>query len=165
MHLEKQPSEVFCKKCALKNVANFTGKHLCLGLFLIKLQGVRPATLLKRDSGTGLFPVKSMKYLRTPILKNICERLLLHLFHFISLASNGIPPFAKVDFDNNIEDVFGHVGQHDDVIYADLDDPDATPKLEKKASMSQIISNLKSKFGNASSRRKGTFSISYIKVD
>lgn len=80
----------------------------------------------------------------------------LYLIYFVSLAATGIP-FAKVDFDNNIEDVFGHVGQHDDVIYADLDDPDATPKLEKKASMSQIISNLKSKFGNASSRRKGTF--------
>ena len=36
----------------------------------------RPATLLKRDSNT-CFPVKSVKFLRTPILKNVCERLLL----------------------------------------------------------------------------------------
>ena len=35
---KKQPPEVFCKKCALKSFANFTGKHLCWSLFLIKLQ-------------------------------------------------------------------------------------------------------------------------------
>ena len=43
---------------ALKNVANFTGKHLCWSLFLIKLQTLkawRPATLLKRDSNTSAF--------------------------------------------------------------------------------------------------------------
>ena len=39
----------------LKNFANFTGKHLCWRLFLIKLQAFRPATLLKRDSNTGVF--------------------------------------------------------------------------------------------------------------
>ena len=31
---------------------NFTGKHLCWSLFLIKLYDRRPATLLKRDSNT-----------------------------------------------------------------------------------------------------------------
>ena len=43
------------KKAVLKNFAIFTGKHLCWGLFLIKLQVSRPATLLKRDSNTGKF--------------------------------------------------------------------------------------------------------------
>ena len=38
-----------------------------------------PATSLKRDSGTGACPVKFAKFLRTPIMKNIWERLLLHL--------------------------------------------------------------------------------------
>ena len=38
----------------LKNFANFTGKHLCWSLFLIRLQG-RPATLLKRDSNKDVF--------------------------------------------------------------------------------------------------------------
>ena len=37
----------------------------------------RPTTLLKRDSNK-LFPVNIGKFLRTPILKNICERLLLY---------------------------------------------------------------------------------------
>ena len=38
-----------------KNFANFTGKHLCWSLFLIKLQDFRAETLLKRDSNTGVF--------------------------------------------------------------------------------------------------------------
>ena len=41
---------MFFKRCVHKNFANFTGKHLCWGLFLIKLQALRPATSLKRDS-------------------------------------------------------------------------------------------------------------------
>ena len=49
--------EVFCKKGVLRNFAKFTGKHLYESLFLIKLQayGLRPVSLLKRDSGTGIF--------------------------------------------------------------------------------------------------------------
>ena len=43
---------MFCKENVLKNFANFTGKHLC-------------------------FSAKFGKFLGTPILKNICERLLL----------------------------------------------------------------------------------------
>ena len=39
--------EVFCRKVVLRNFAKFKGKHLC--------QSVRPATLLKWDSGTGVF--------------------------------------------------------------------------------------------------------------
>ena len=52
---QKQQPEVFCKKAVLKNLANFKGKRLCWNLFLIKLQAKRPATLLKRDSYTGVF--------------------------------------------------------------------------------------------------------------
>ena len=37
--------EVFCKKSVLNNFTKFAGKHLCL----------RPATLLKEDSGIGVF--------------------------------------------------------------------------------------------------------------
>ena len=38
------------KKTVLKNFALFTGKHLCWSIFLI-----RPATLLKRGTSTGVF--------------------------------------------------------------------------------------------------------------
>ena len=43
------------KTAVLKNVAIFTGRHLCWSLFLKKLQTSRSATLLKRDSNTGVF--------------------------------------------------------------------------------------------------------------
>ena len=46
---------MFFKIDVLKNFANFTGEHLYWGLFSIKLQAFRPATLLKRDSNTVVF--------------------------------------------------------------------------------------------------------------
>ena len=50
------PPKVFCEKIVLQNFANFTGKHRCWSHFLIKLQALRPATLLKRDLNTDAFP-------------------------------------------------------------------------------------------------------------
>ena len=47
--------DVFCKKAPLKTYSKFTGKHLRWSLFLIKLQAFRLATLLKKDSNTGVF--------------------------------------------------------------------------------------------------------------
>ena len=69
-HPEAATIEAFCKKSCSKNVANFTGIHLCWSLFLIKLQA-RPAILQHR-----CFPVKFATFLRTSLLKDICERLL-----------------------------------------------------------------------------------------
>ena len=46
---------MFFKISIFKNFTNFTAKHLCWSLFLIKLQAHRPAILLKRDSKTGAF--------------------------------------------------------------------------------------------------------------
>ena len=34
--IQKQPPEVFCKKGVLRNLAKFTGKHLCQSLFFNK---------------------------------------------------------------------------------------------------------------------------------
>ena len=39
---EKQPSDVFCEKGALRNFAKFTRKHLCQSLFFNKVAGLRP---------------------------------------------------------------------------------------------------------------------------
>ena len=36
--IQNQPLKVLCKKGVLKNFTNFTGKHLCQSLFLIKLK-------------------------------------------------------------------------------------------------------------------------------
>ena len=54
---------VLWKKVFLKIFAKFTGKHLKLSLFLIKLQ---PATLLKNRLWHRCFPVNFKKFLRTP---------------------------------------------------------------------------------------------------
>ena len=77
--------QMFFKIGCIKNFAIFTGKHLCWGLFLIKLQALRPTTLLKKDSNNFIkkrlqhrrFPVNIAKFSRIPILKNIYKCLLL----------------------------------------------------------------------------------------
>ena len=56
-------SQMFLEIGVFKDFANFTGKHLCWSLFLIKLQVWRaydvrpgePTMLLKRDSKTCVF--------------------------------------------------------------------------------------------------------------
>ena len=65
---QKQPPEVFYKK-KLKNFAIFTGKHLCLSLF-------NKVFLIKKRLQHKCFPVNIVKFLRTPILKNIFIQLL-----------------------------------------------------------------------------------------
>ena len=60
------------KKAVYKNLAKFTRKHLCY-LSFNKITGLRTGILIQR-----CFPVNFVKFLRAPILKNICERLLLN---------------------------------------------------------------------------------------
>ena len=71
--------EVFCKKGVLKSFANFTGKHLCQSLFLNKVAGLRPTTLLTKRLWHRCFPVNFSKFLRIPFLQNTSGRLLLYL--------------------------------------------------------------------------------------
>ena len=65
------------KKTVLKN---FLRKHFCWSLFLINLQAYRPPGLSKRQSSTGVFLRVIAEILRSAILENICERLLLRNF-------------------------------------------------------------------------------------
>ena len=58
----------------IKNFVIFTGKHLCRSLFLIKLQACK---FIEKRLQHWCFPLHVKKFLRTPILKNIRERLLL----------------------------------------------------------------------------------------
>ena len=49
-----------CRRCSvkkgfLKTFVSFIGKQLCCSFFLIKLQNLRPVTLVKRGSNTGFF--------------------------------------------------------------------------------------------------------------
>ena len=55
-------------------LAKFTGKHLSQSLFLNKVAGLRPSTLLKEELWYRCFPLNFTKLLRTHILKNIWER-------------------------------------------------------------------------------------------
>ena len=59
--------QMFFKMDVLKNFGIFTEKHLCLSLFLIKFQAWRAATLLKRDSNTGIF----LRILQIFLLNNV----------------------------------------------------------------------------------------------
>ena len=78
------------EKGVLKNLAIFTGKHLCWSLLLIDLRG--PATFLKRDSNTpGYFPVNNVKFLGILILIKICEQMLLPFLLFtVNISSLGL---------------------------------------------------------------------------
>ena len=51
--LKKQPPEVLYKKTFLQNFSLFTGKQLCLSLFLIKLQTFRWIASAKSQSVRG----------------------------------------------------------------------------------------------------------------
>ena len=46
----------FLKHFVREIFAKFTGKHLCRSIFFKEVAGCRSATLLKRDSGIGVFP-------------------------------------------------------------------------------------------------------------
>ena len=61
-----------CKKLLLKFLQYSQEKKLCRNLLIVKLKTLK--TLLKRD-----FLVNIAKFFRKPLLKNICERLLLKL--------------------------------------------------------------------------------------
>ena len=66
-------TEVFFENGALKNFA----KHLCHGLFLNKVAGLTPATLLKKRLQHWCFFVNFEEFLRTSFLKEHLQRLLL----------------------------------------------------------------------------------------
>ena len=66
----------------LKNFANFTGKRLCWSLFFKELQAFRPATLLKRNSYTGVF-LWNLRNSEEHLFRKTFERLLPWIECFI----------------------------------------------------------------------------------
>ena len=69
------------KKSVLKNFANFTGKHLYWSLLQV-------CNFIKKRLQHWCFPVKFAKFLRTSVLKKICERLLLFVSPQDTIANN-----------------------------------------------------------------------------
>ena len=61
------------EKGALKNFANFTGIRLCWSVILLKFV----KNFVKKGLQQRCFSVKFAKFLRTPVLNNIYEQLLL----------------------------------------------------------------------------------------
>ena len=66
-------------KRVLRNLAKFTGKHLCQSLFFNKVAGLRPATLLKKRLWHRCFPVNFTKFLRTTFFIEHVWWLLLYI--------------------------------------------------------------------------------------
>ena len=75
---------VFCKneKAVVKNLAIFTEKHFCRSPFFNKTIDLYGYNFIKKRLKHWCFPLNIEKFLGTAILKNICERLLLHLTDF-----------------------------------------------------------------------------------
>ena len=77
----------FVKKGVLKSPASFTGKHLRWTLFN-KVTDLQACNFVKKRLEHRCFPVKFATFLRTPILKIICEVLLLVITVYVALNSD-----------------------------------------------------------------------------
>ena len=77
------------KRCSIekgvfKNFAILTGKHSsCLELVFDKVAGLQ---VYYKETPTQVFSVNIAEFLRTLILKNICERLALHFIEVLILG-------------------------------------------------------------------------------
>ena len=77
--VQMEPTEVFYEKRCSEKFQKCTGNCLCKSLFLNKVTGFSSATSLKKRLWHKCFPENFAKLIRTPILKKICERLLLEV--------------------------------------------------------------------------------------
>ena len=93
----------------LKTFAKFTGKHLYQSLFFNKVAPLRLVTLLKKRLWHRCFPVKFAKVLRTPILKNICERLLLFIQILIENSIFAQCNILTVNSDSHVMKIFAKI--------------------------------------------------------
>ena len=88
------------KKGVLKTFANFTGKHLCWGLFLITLLVLRPATLLKRYRSSH-----QKCSIKRPVLKNFAIFTGKHLCRsrfLLKLCAVRPATLSKRDFNTGV---------------------------------------------------------------
>ena len=84
---QKKTPEVFCKKAILKYFVIFTGKHLCWSLFLIMF-------IKKRLQHRCFLWILQNT---APILKNICEWLLVNDGNSLSWIKSSKPIIAQYD--------------------------------------------------------------------
>ena len=77
--LRKQSAGVFCEKSCSEKFRNIPLETLVLESLLNKAAGLQASRFIKKRLQQRHFHMNITKFLRTPILKNICERLLLML--------------------------------------------------------------------------------------
>ena len=56
---------MFHKKAILKNFVIFTGKHLCWGLFFIKVAGPQASNFFKKGTSTEIFSCEYREIYKT----------------------------------------------------------------------------------------------------
>ena len=97
--------KVFYKKTVLDNFAILTEKCLCWCLFLNKNAGLQACNFIKKRLQHRCFLVNIAKFLRTPILKNICEQLVLRVF----------PLWQFARFPTRTNNITSYIGGEEDV--------------------------------------------------
>ena len=70
---QKQPSEVFCRRRSSLKFRKFHWKTSVLESIFNKVAGLKACNFIKKRLQHTCFPIKYAKFLRTPILKNICD--------------------------------------------------------------------------------------------
>ena len=99
LKFESSRPEVFCKKGVLRNLAKFTGEHLCQSTpvpeYSNKVVGLTPATLLKRRLWHSCFPVTFVKFLGTSFIKEHLWWLLLKIGNEELEITNGDPQKSR----------------------------------------------------------------------
>ena len=86
LNLKSSHLQMFFKIGVFLNFAIVTRKDLNWRYFLIKLQACRSAAFFKKRCQHRCFLVSIAKFLRTPILKNICKWLLLYSNHKVTIS-------------------------------------------------------------------------------
>ena len=91
------------KKSVLGNSTKFTRKHLYQSLFVNKVAGLRPATLLKKRLWHRCFPLNFVKFLRAPFyIEHVCTTasFSLHKIHYF------LTHFMQLGIDSSLDTNF-----------------------------------------------------------
>ena len=90
---------MFYKKSCSYKFRNIHRNHLCWNLFLKNVAGLKACNLLKKIPQHRCFPLNIAKFLRLPILENICEGLLFYCFNGSLLHG---PKGSRSSFDDSV---------------------------------------------------------------
>ena len=103
---------MFCRKDVLRNLAKFTGEHLCQSLFFNKVAGqslffnkvagLRPATLLKKRHWHRCFPVNFAKFLRTPLFTEHSGGCFCTAEKFVGIYTSMLDLFRFTEDEENL---------------------------------------------------------------